>query len=520
MSLFIVIQICIALDYAHRKKSLNGTPLNIVHRDVTPKNVMISYEGEVKLMDFGIAKATSREYKTRTGTIKGKIMYLSPEQIMGKTLDKRSDLFSLGTLFYELLTGTKLFKGDSDFSIMTEIQRKDVKEDILPNDKIPEDLKPILIKLLEKDREKRYSTAGDIQRDLEKFAHKKNIDLSHSNFSSFVKSLNLREKTDRSWVLEPEEINGVSTEAFKRDIGAISLDGKTIPSPAAGKSKLKGKLKSRLLLFISFLAINICIVLFIGYFWFGLSFGRFSKDDSKSFVAAKSTLVTDRIKSFEPPEIEKGAAEPDLTKNTISKPSGVRAEISSENSIPDEIAATKSMLNKTSIQTQPVIKKTPTPTQTPKPKPSFRYVKFTHPEKLKIYLRKNDIIRGSSPYGYTNQRLKFRFGRKSVYFFNKEPFIFKQLTFNVNEGADTLTVNVPRVEMGIITIITQPPNCIVKVDDIEIGYPPFNKMKINTGKHQFQIDCKARGYDDKPYIRDIEITQGYNQNLEKQFEKK
>ena len=517
--LFIIIQICIALDYAHRKKSLNGMPLNIVHRDVTPKNVMISFEGEVKLMDFGIAKATSREYKTRTGTIKGKIMYLSPEQIMGKSLDRRSDLFSLGTLFFELITGHKLFKGDSDFSIMSEIQRKDVKDEIIPNGKIPEDLKPILLKLLDKDREKRYQTAGDLQRDLEKFAQKNNLDLSHSHFSNFLKSLNLRERTERDWDVEPNVELGVSTEAFKKELGAISFDGKTVQQRSI-KTKMKGKLKSRLLLFLGFIILNVCIVIFIGYFWFGLSFEGFTKSNSLNIQEGESITLARNIAPPKPVGIEKIDNSRALKKENSSKDSKVKKkEIATEILVSKKKAANSPLLQETATKTQPLIKITVTPSITPKPKPRFRYVKLDHSEKLMVYLSKEDIVKGKKPFGYTNQNLKFKFGKFDIYLFDKEPLIFEKLTIDVSEGDGSLSINVPDFKLGIITITTFPQNCLIKVDEINIGYPPINNMRINTGIHRFEIQCMTPGYDNKLYVRDMEITEGYNKGLQKKFEK-
>lgn len=150
-----------ALDYAHKSKADDGTPLNIVHRDCTPHNIMVSQAGEIKLMDFGIAKAASRATKTRVGTVKGKSSYMSPEQARGKQLDGRSDMFTLGTVAWELLTSYRLFKASSDFEVLTKVLKAEL---IHPSDidsNIPRDLGDIIMKTLERDRDRRYADCGE-----------------------------------------------------------------------------------------------------------------------------------------------------------------------------------------------------------------------------------------------------------------------------------------------------------------------------------------------------------------------
>src|SRR3954470_15996170 len=113
------------LHHAHERYANDGRPLAIVHRDVSPSNVMVSYEGHVKLVDFGVAKAADRAVQTKSGTVKGKIAYLSPEQCRGDRVDRRSDLFSLGIVLWELLTCTRLYRRASDLETMTAIVHED-----------------------------------------------------------------------------------------------------------------------------------------------------------------------------------------------------------------------------------------------------------------------------------------------------------------------------------------------------------------------------------------------------------
>lgn len=149
-----------ALYYAHTKCDENGVPLNIVHRDCTPHNIMCSQNGEVKLMDFGIAKAASRATKTRVGTVKGKSSYMSPEQARGKNLDGRSDMFTLATVGWELLTGYRLFKANSDFEILTKVLKSEIHHPSDVDSNVPRKLGDLVMKALERDRDLRYEDCG------------------------------------------------------------------------------------------------------------------------------------------------------------------------------------------------------------------------------------------------------------------------------------------------------------------------------------------------------------------------
>src|SRR5262249_44453615 len=121
-AVYIASRLCEGLDYAHRRRDMRGQPLGIIHRDVTPQNVLLSFDGEVKIIDFGIAKAANRSQRTQAGILKGKFGYMSPEQVLGQTLDGRSDIFALGVILYEMLTGERLFVGESDFSTLERVR--------------------------------------------------------------------------------------------------------------------------------------------------------------------------------------------------------------------------------------------------------------------------------------------------------------------------------------------------------------------------------------------------------------
>ena len=170
LSLRVVSQVCAALEYAHRKKDERGQPMEIVHRDVSPQNILLSFEGEVKLVDFGIAKAATKASNTDRGALRGKLLYMSPEQAWGRTIDRRSDVFSLAVVLYEMVTETKPFIGAGTEMTILELVRQCV---ITPareiNPRVPEALDRVIMKALAREPGERYQDAGQMQRGLERF---------------------------------------------------------------------------------------------------------------------------------------------------------------------------------------------------------------------------------------------------------------------------------------------------------------------------------------------------------------
>jgi serine/threonine protein kinase len=168
---FIAKEVANGLDYAHRKRDHMGKSLGIVHRDVSPQNVLISYSGEVKLVDFGIAKATMRARQTAVGVIKGKYYYMSPEQAWGEPLDHRTDIFSAGILLYEMLTGQMLYLEEDLHKLLDMIRRADIAPPSTLREGIPLQLEKIVMRALRGDREERYPSSSDLASDLERFLH-------------------------------------------------------------------------------------------------------------------------------------------------------------------------------------------------------------------------------------------------------------------------------------------------------------------------------------------------------------
>ena len=177
------------LHHAHERRGKNGQPLNIVHRDVSPANIMVGFDGSVKVLDFGIAKAEERATKTVGGTIKGKYGYMSPEQCKGKPIDRRSDIFALGIVLYELTTLRRAFKGNDDFETMKRIVAGDV---VLPTVAVPgypRELEAIVLTAMANDPNARFQTAQELIEALDAFAVRAKLTGSGTAMGRFMTQL-------------------------------------------------------------------------------------------------------------------------------------------------------------------------------------------------------------------------------------------------------------------------------------------------------------------------------------------
>src|SRR5215470_12375502 len=163
------------LHYAHTRKDTDGTPLGIVHRDVTPSNVMIGYDGAVKIIDFGIAMAVHRSTKTQTGFVKGKVGYLSPEQVSGRDVDARTDVFALGILLYELSTQHRAFREASDLATMQRIKAGKLTRPSQLAGNYPVELEAIVMKALQVDPIDRFADADSLRRAIEALGHRMHL---------------------------------------------------------------------------------------------------------------------------------------------------------------------------------------------------------------------------------------------------------------------------------------------------------------------------------------------------------
>jgi len=194
----VIMKIASALDYAHRKRAIDDKELKLVHRDISPQNILISYEGAVKLVDFGIAKAATKNAQTQSGALKGKLLYMSPEQALGEPLDGRSDIYSLGLVLTELLTGERCFQADSELGVLEKVRLGKVVAIRTINPGISVEMGAILAKILQKDLDQRYASARLLERDLKALLAKQGYEPSEHDLAEYVNTLlkGTREETE------------------------------------------------------------------------------------------------------------------------------------------------------------------------------------------------------------------------------------------------------------------------------------------------------------------------------------
>jgi serine/threonine protein kinase len=169
-AVYIALKMCEGLHYAHTRSDIDGRPLNIVNRDVSPSNVRISYEGDVKLIDFGIAQAMVK-FTSEIGVLKGKFSYMSPEQIRGMPLDARTDVFSTGIVLHEMLTTEKLFRGDTEFALMEKVRKAEVAPPSKFNRRVAQRLDELTLRALARDVPDRFQSAADMAEELREVLH-------------------------------------------------------------------------------------------------------------------------------------------------------------------------------------------------------------------------------------------------------------------------------------------------------------------------------------------------------------
>jgi serine/threonine protein kinase len=165
-AIYIAARIAEGLHFAHTLSDVSGRSLNIVNRDVSPSNVRVSYDGDVKLLDFGIAQALIK-FTSEIGILKGKFSYMSPEQIRGMPLDARTDVFSVGIILHEMLTTAKLFRGDTEFALMEKVRKAEVAPPSTINRRVTPEIDAICLKALARDIADRYQSAAQLAADLD-----------------------------------------------------------------------------------------------------------------------------------------------------------------------------------------------------------------------------------------------------------------------------------------------------------------------------------------------------------------
>jgi len=226
------------LHSAHELRGKDGQPLNLVHRDVTPHNLFLTYDGVVKVVDFGIAKVTGRLSTTQAGTLKGKIAYMAPEQIRGKAIDRRTDIFALGVVLWELTTGRRLFRMDTDLETVERVQACVVPPPSSMSYDYPVELESIVMRALQKRPEDRYQTARDFSRALQQYLMQAGQFVGPEEISVYVENLfgerikqreaHLKWAADVTKTLSFEQLRpaivgaGLDIESIRRDVQATS----------------------------------------------------------------------------------------------------------------------------------------------------------------------------------------------------------------------------------------------------------------------------------------------------------
>ena len=221
---YLLIEICKGLAHAHDQRDATGTPLGIVHRDISPPNVLLSKSGEVKITDFGLAKAITQLEITDPGIVKGKFSYLSPEAANGKPVDHRADIFAAGILLWEILSGRRLFLGKSDMETVELIRKADVPSLISINKEVTPEFEQIIGKSLARDPKQRWHSARDFGDALASYLFANNLKVTNFDIASMLKSLfaaddEKPDEGDRIGPLLDEEVINLSLLGRIPDLG-------------------------------------------------------------------------------------------------------------------------------------------------------------------------------------------------------------------------------------------------------------------------------------------------------------
>ncbi|MEZ4820521.1 MAG: serine/threonine-protein kinase [Bdellovibrionota bacterium] len=222
--IFMIAEVLKGLDYAHKREdTITGQAFSVIHRDISPQNIMVSYQGDVKIVDFGIAKTESKLHRTQAGVLKGKFAYMSPEQAMGLELDPRTDIFSTAIILYELLAKERLFLGETDFQTLENIKNCSIPSILEKNSQVPPELEEILGKALAQKPEDRFQTAGDMQLALTKLLYAKFPDFQPDQVTQFLQRLFKDEIKAENQSLKAA-LDKISDEQIQKAESASALD--------------------------------------------------------------------------------------------------------------------------------------------------------------------------------------------------------------------------------------------------------------------------------------------------------
>lgn len=238
LALHLIMKVLEALSYAHSATDSKGETLDIVHRDISPPNIMVSFDGNIKLTDFGISKATIKIHQTISGALKGKLLYMSPEQARGeKNIDQRSDIYSAGCILWELLTGEKLFLDSSEMAVLKKVQAGKIIKPSEINNRISPELEKIVLKALQEDREKRYQNASDMAAGIESYLARNYEPLPNpSHMAHFLFNL-FKDDTPREDMKIELKTVPIEIKKITRNVVQVEEEETPLPTPETKNQK-------------------------------------------------------------------------------------------------------------------------------------------------------------------------------------------------------------------------------------------------------------------------------------------
>jgi len=312
LALFIISRICSGLDYAHQLRDFQGNPLNIIHRDISPQNIFVTYEGEIKIVDFGIAKAASQSTITQFGMIKGKIAYMSPEQASGQSIDHRSDIFSTGILLYEMITQKRMFTGPDTLQILAKVSKAEFEPPEVAHSGLSPKIYKILNKALVKDPDHRYQSCGEMLADIEECMFELSLRPSARSLSQYMKELFEEEITTEGRLMRDAAVADMDRQLAPEKEVQPAGEGQEKPKIAPQAETPKTE-KKRGILYAA-LAVFLVAIVVVFAFWFkGKSVTTPGKEVAVKPVQPSVTEI--------PKETAPGKASPTVAKEIERGPS-------------------------------------------------------------------------------------------------------------------------------------------------------------------------------------------------------
>lgn len=232
----ITASVCSALHYAHELRDKAGRPMGLVHRDVTPQNILLGFNGRPKLTDFGIAKAIDRGWETQVGVVKGKFCYMSPEQALGKEVDPRSDIFGAGIVLWEALTGRDLFKGSSPMEVIAAIREQEIERPSQVVEGLSPVVDPIVMKALMRSPRQRYQSAKEMQQSIEALIMKAGVLIDHNTISRELSEIFGDTIPRRALALRHAMLGHENVDDLCEALGAQALNFGHLPTPNSNEA--------------------------------------------------------------------------------------------------------------------------------------------------------------------------------------------------------------------------------------------------------------------------------------------